>query len=261
MTKGSQLSTILWCGRSFILTALGAIACAGCFIGGITRPATAAVVVQSNPFTVDTGHVSAGTTGGGGKTFAIAPFNQTLGTLTGVTATLSSSSITLSGSVDVSGTGNTGFSAFLPSVVATPLIPGPGGAILAANIPGQLTTSCNSNAAFECTGSNSTSSSGEAVSSVTYSPLSLFEGPTSIDLGPGLTLVAESLIIGPQGTPVTVNSAFADAVWTGTYDVTYTYTPASTAVPEPASLVLLLAGLGGLLGTRLLLRRTPYYRP
>jgi hypothetical protein len=84
--------------------------------------------------------------------------------------------------------------------------------------------------------------------------LSFYESPFSLDAGLGFgdgsasaylfnTVTHTSSLAAPGTT--TINSATVDAKWTGTVQVTYTYTPpAGPSVPEPASIVLFGSALG-----------------
>jgi hypothetical protein len=55
--------------------------------------------------------------------------------------------------------------------------------------------------------------------------------------------------------PITFGSVRGIDLWIGTVSDPFTYAEATTAVPEPATLTLVLVGIGGLVGARLARRR------
>ncbi|HTN70635.1 MAG TPA: choice-of-anchor E domain-containing protein [Methylomirabilota bacterium] len=79
-------------------------------------------------------------------------------------------------------------------------------------------------------------------------PLTSFNGPGTYDLTAALTSALAPRITPDNGTSFADNSTFdgtLNANWSGSVTVVYTY-ETGAAVPEPLSLYLLVAGLGGL---------------
>jgi hypothetical protein len=106
-----------------------------------------------------------------------------------------------------------------------------------------------------CSGSQPNNNTFSNIAGVGLAPgvqLSDFSAP----LGSTFNLTAElSSALAPRIDPPDNGTKFADnstidgtlnANWTGDVTVKYTYDPFSTAVPEPLSLYLVLAGLGGI---------------
>lgn len=176
---------------------------------------------------------------------AVQQFNPSLGTLTGVQLSVDA---TVTGSVAVTNI-SSGALTFTNAFISVPLTStGPDGTIASTvtmAIDAAGTAAANTTTTFPVTAS----SQGFA-NATTFSA---YEGTGTFNA----TLAATSLSFGGTPGPGGQNNLFFGGAATagGFVDVTYTYTPGTPVVPEPASMALLGIGMVSLLSWRRIFKR------
>lgn len=204
---------------SAILAALAAI---------LSGPATAAVVTVTTPVA---GHQFVDP----GQDVFVPQFDPALGTLTGVSASL---------------TGQ-----FTPGIVF---------GVNSPTFPSLPPITFNPTVSFDMSGTHlapqsATSSNGRAVGTPEAVAITQTYSPNFLPLNPAFPGDLDFYIIASSGTSLPPGTFFTNDLGAleAQVAVTYTYAPAGTPVPEPASLALLGAGLLGLGAVRQRGRRTP----
>ena len=180
----------------------------------------------------------------GSVTQSIKKFDPALGTLNSVAFTLNgnaTSTVTINATTDTN---------YYYSAGATIRLTRPDGSLLVQTIP-TLTVGDAFNTLLQTAGtSSSATGSATASNAATYSSasdLALFTGLGNIALPTQAAGFVNVSLIG--GNAAAGQSTIAGA----NVSVVYNYTPGSTAVPEPGSVAMLLAG--GITGAGLLVRR------
>jgi hypothetical protein len=185
-------------------------------------------------------------------------FNTGLGTLTGVTITFTTA-YGATATVSVVGSGNGDSETidfFADATIGHSLT---GGLIVTQSSPQSFSASCQADPGDTCaSGPQPNNNTFNNLAGVGLAaPVTSFNGPGTYDLTATLTSALAPRITPDNGTSFADNTTFDGTLnntsWNGSVSVVYTY-ETGARVPEPLSLYLLIAGLGGIALSR---RRRP----
>ncbi len=222
----------------------------------IATPALADQIVQSDNISLASGSIAAGSvTSSVGTNLAFAGFDPSKGTLTGVSISLLNSSDAASASLGFTSTAAGAYFATYDGwgIDYAELGGMPAGIIAASTPPTIQSINCApSSNPGSCTASSGAVTASDTKVGLSDPNLSFYESAFALTAGLGFGSGAVSARIfdpstgsnnpAPAGT-YTINTATMDATWTGTVQLTYTYTPSGTPAPEPASIILLGSAL------------------
>ncbi len=174
-------------------------------------------------------------------------FDTTLGTLTGVTITFATTAYTATATVGADNQGFTEATFFADAAMDRSL-----SGLLITNATSQQTFNANcetdpSVGPSSC--GNSTTNNFFFDGTAVTGAHSSFGGPGTFDLTAALSSTLAPRVTPDNGTGFADNATFngtLNADWEGAISVVYTYVTGVAAVPEPLSLYLLAAGLGGI---------------
>ena len=214
---------------------LGSALAAGVFFCGVGA-VNAATIVQDVQFDYDNTATS----------FSFNQFNPALGTLTGVSLDLLNSVFSLTSTINYSG-GASGDFVYASYLAQFANLVTSGGTIL-ANTVGEFLNSCSVPISGG-TGCSATqgpfTATGATGGPVSLTPLADYDSgpaPTFSPSFPNLAIEGPMVVLG-NGTVSLSN----DVTWSGTWELTYTYTPAVTSdVPEASTWTMMLTGFAGL---------------
>jgi len=176
-------------------------------------------------------------------------FNSALGTLTSVTITFTTSYGATATITAVNGDSANGvIDFFADATVGHSLTGAP---IVTQSSPQAFSADCQTNSTTNggaCSSSQPSTSNFNGTAGLA-SPLSSFQGAGTFDLTATLTSALAPRVTPDNGTGFADNSTLdgtLNANWSGNVSLVYTYDAPATVVPEPLSLCLLVAGLGGI---------------
>ena len=178
------------------------------------------------------------------NTLTFQQFNSSLGTLTGVTFSLNSTTDVTATVIGSFSSGEGGDASATTS--ASFDISAPSHAALFSDV-GTATASCSSSSGSFCN-----SLFPDSVNLPSFPPSVLVTSNLSPFIGSGFFDVFATLDVESTLTTCDANSGSAIcttaavATWDGTLDVTYQFTPAAAAAPEPATIVLVSIALATL---------------
>ncbi len=175
-------------------------------------------------------------------------FNSALGALTNVTITFTTSygaTVTLSATNNGFDNGLIDFFADAKvdhTLTGIPLI-------VSQSSPQTFSAHCSADEEASCSDTPPLNTSNFNGTAGLASPLSSFQGPGTYDLTATLASALAPRVSPDNGTSFADNSTMdgtLNANWNGNISVVYTYDAPAAVVPEPLSLYLLVAGLGGI---------------
>lgn len=175
-------------------------------------------------------------------------FNTALGNLTAVTITFTTTEYSATVTVQADNQGLDPATFFSDATMDRSLT----GALI-LNPPSQQTFSASCLASTSqttsCTDSTTDNTDFSGTASLAGAPSTFNAPPATFNLTVALSSTLAPRVSPDNGTGFADNATFSgtlDATWKGDVSVVYTYDAPTTAVPEPLSLYLLAAGLGGI---------------
>jgi hypothetical protein len=182
------------------------------------------------------------------QTLSFTKFDTTLGNLTGVTITFTTTQYSATVTVQAD---NGGFaeSTFFSDATMDRLLSG----ALILGAPSQQTFSASclapTSQTNSCNDSTTDTTDFSGTAGLAGAPSTFNAPPATFDLTVALSSTLAPRVTPDNGTSFAGDSTFSGALnanWKGDVSVVYTYDAPVTAVPEPLSLYLLIAGLGGI---------------